>query len=152
VLALIQRVSWARVEVDGKVVGKVDRGLLILLGARDGDDSSQAEYLAEKVAGLRIFNDDAGKMNHSLVEVGGGALVVSQFTLHADERQGRRPSFIAAAKPEAAEKLYQEFIGRLRALGIPTESGIFGAMMQVSLCNDGPVTIMVKSKNEYTSK
>jgi D-tyrosyl-tRNA(Tyr) deacylase len=140
------------VEVDGEVVGKIDRGLLILLGVKEGDDSRQGEYLAGKAAGLRIFNDDQGKMNRSLLEVGGAALVVSQFTLHADERQGRRPSFIAAAGPEVAEQLYKEFIGHLRTLGVPTESGVFGAMMQVSLCNDGPVTIMVKSKNEYTRK
>lgn len=151
-LALIQRVSWVCVEVDSKVVGKIDRGFLIFLAAKEGDDSSQGEYLAGKVAGLRIFNDDEGKMNRSLLEVGGAALVVSQFTLHADERKGRRPSFIAAAGPEVAEQLYEEFIGHLRTLGIPTESGVFGATMQVSLCNDGPVTIMVKSKNEYARK
>jgi len=150
-LALIQRVKWARVEVEGEVVGEISSGLLVLLGAREGDDSAQSEYLANKVANLRIFNDAQGKMNLSLLDVGGSVLVISQFTLHADERKGRRPSFIASAQPAVAEQLYLEFVAHLQALGVNTQSGVFGAMMEVSLCNDGPVTIMVKSKNEYPS-
>lgn len=150
-LALIQRVKWARVEVESEVVGEISSGLLVLLGAREGDDSGQDEFLANKVANLRIFNDAQGKMNLSLLDVGGSVLVISQFTLHADERKGRRPSFIASAQPAVAEQFYLEFVAHLQALGVNTQSGVFGAMMEVSLCNDGPVTIMVKSKNEYPS-
>jgi len=144
--ALLQRVSRASVVVDGETVGAIDRGLLVLLGITHDDAPEQAKWLAEKVAALRIFADAEGKMNRDVSEAGGAVLVVSQFTLYGDARKGRRPSFVAAAAPEKAVPLYEAFINALRALGIPTASGRFGAMMQVELVNDGPVTLMVDSK------
>jgi D-tyrosyl-tRNA(Tyr) deacylase len=148
-IALIQRVSRASVLIKGGVAGEIGDGLCILLGIKEGDDEEEVRYLAGKVANMRIFNDDDGKMNLSVLDVGGSALVVSQFTLHADERKGRRPSFIKSAKPEVAIPLYELFIDELKKSGIHTESGEFGAMMEVELINSGPVTIIAKSKNEY---
>ena len=139
--AVVQRVSSARVEVDGEVTGSIGRGLLVLLGVGQGDTEKQAAWLAEKIAGLRIFEDEAGKMNLSAEEVGGGVLVVSQFTLLADCRKGRRPSFTEAAPPEVAERLYQEFVRRVRECGVRVETGVFQAKMRVHLVNEGPVTI-----------
>lgn len=139
--AVVQRVSSARVEVDGEVTGSIGRGLLVLLGVGQGDTEKQAAWLAEKIAGLRIFEDEAGKMNLSVEEVGGGVLVVSQFTLLADCRKGRRPSFTEAAPPEVAERLYQEFVRRVRECGVRVETGVFQAKMRVHLVNEGPVTI-----------
>jgi len=141
VRAVVQRVSSARVEVDGEVTGSIGRGLLVLLGVGQGDTEKQAAWLAEKIAGLRIFEDEAGKMNLSAEEVGGGVLVVSQFTLLADCRKGRRPSFTEAAPPEVAERLYQEFVRRVRECGVRVETGVFQAKMRVHLVNEGPVTI-----------
>lgn len=147
--AVIQRVSEASVWVDGKVVGDIEVGLLVLLGIREEDTADDCVQLAEKIVGLRIFNDSEAKMNLSLLDVGGEALVVSQFTIHADCRRGRRPSFTRAAKPETAIPLYERFIEELQKKGIRTESGVFGAMMEVGLVNDGPVTIVISSKNEF---
>lgn len=144
--AVVQRVSEARVVVDGEVVGQVGRGLLILLGVKVGDSADDARWLAEKVAGLRIFADEQGKMNRDVAEASGGMLVVSQFTLYGDCRKGKRPSFLDAAPPETAIPLYEAFMDAVRALGIPTAAGRFGAMMQVHLVNDGPVTLIVDSK------
>ena len=141
--ALLQRVAWAKVEVDGERVGETGPGLLILLGVTHGDGPDEVESLARKVSKLRIFNDAEGKMNRSVTDVGGGALVVSQFTLYGDARRGNRPSYIGAAAPEHAEKLYESFIESLKALGLPVASGRFGADMKVSLLNDGPVTILL---------
>lgn len=140
---VIQRVSEASVTVDGAVVGKIDKGLLILLGITHSDGEAEALYLARKIASLRIFEDSDGKMNLSLSEVKGAALAVSQFTLYADMRKGRRPSFIDAARPEQAEPLYRHFCKCLAFEGITVEKGIFQATMQVALVNDGPVTILM---------
>jgi D-aminoacyl-tRNA deacylase len=139
--AVVQRVSSARVEVDGQVTGEIGRGLLVLLGVGQGDTECEAAWLAEKIAGLRIFEDEAGKMNLSVQDIGGAVLIVSQFTLFGDCRRGRRPSFTEAAPPEAADRLYQDFCTRLRAAGIPVATGLFQAHMDVHLVNDGPVTI-----------
>jgi len=141
--AVVQRVSRARVVIDGQTVGEIAGGLLVLLGVTHGDTDEAAAWLADKVIGLRIFNDADGKMNRSVAEVGGGVLVVSQFTLYGDCRKGRRPSFIDAAPPEIAVPLYEAFINAIKALGVPTATGRFGAMMQVELVNDGPVTLIV---------
>lgn len=147
--AVIQRVASARVEVDGKSVGGIGRGLLILLGVEQGDGADDARYLAEKSAQLRIFEDAAGKMNLSLADVGGQALVVSQFTLLADCRKGRRPGFSRAALPEPADILYQQFVALLRERGLTVATGIFQAEMQVHLVNDGPVTLLLDSRKEF---
>ena len=144
--AVVQRVSQARVLIDGALVGQVEQGLLILLGVTHEDTPQAASWLADKIVGLRIFNDADGKMNRSVADVGGGVLVVSQFTLYGDCRKGRRPSFIDAAGPEIAIPLYETFVNAVKALGIPTATGRFGAMMQVELINDGPVTLIVDSK------
>ena len=144
--AVLQRVAGARVLVAGELVGEVGRGLLVLLGVAQGDTPEQARWLADKVVSLRLFGDDAGKMNRDVTEVGGGVLVVSQFTLLGDCRKGRRPSFIGAAPPEVAVPLYEAFIDAVRARGVPTAAGRFGALMQVELVNDGPVTLVVDSK------
>ena len=144
--AVVQRVSSARVEVDGEVTGSIGRGLLVLLGVGQGDTEKQAAWLAEKIAGLRIFEDEAGKMNLSVEEVGGGVLVVSQFTLLADCRKGRRPSFTEAAPPEVADRLYQEFVRRVRECGVRVETGVFQAKMRVHLVNEGPVTVIVETE------
>lgn len=144
--AVVQRVSKASVQVDQEIVGRIDRGLLVLLGITHSDTPGQAQWLAEKIAGLRIFEDDQGKMNRDVTEVQGTILVVSQFTLYGNTQKGRRPSFVEAAPPEIAIPLYEAFINGLRALGIGTETGRFGAMMQVELINEGPVTLILDSK------
>lgn len=142
---VVQRVTGAEVRVDGEVAGRVDGGLCLLVGVRDGDSPDEATWVADKVANLRIFGDDEGKMNRSLVDVGGGALVVSQFTLYGDTRKGRRPSFVDAAKPDVAEPLVEAVCERLRELGVPVEAGVFGASMEVELTNEGPVTLLLES-------
>ena len=142
---VLQRVTRASVTVDDEVVGAIGPGLLILVGVADGDTESQADALAAKVAGLRIFSDADGRFNDSLLDIGGSALVVSQFTLHADVRKGRRPSFTGAARPEVAEPLCDHFADALRRQGIPVETGVFGAMMSVELVNDGPFTVIIDS-------
>lgn len=139
--ALIQRVLQASVSVDGQVVGDIGPGLLVLVCAMQGDGEAQSQWLARKVVNLRIFRDDEGRMNRSLIETGGAALVVSQFTLAADTSRGNRPGFSAAAPPAEGERLYEYFAGRLRAEGIRVETGAFGADMDVALVNQGPVTI-----------
>ena len=144
--ALLQRVSRAEVRVDGGRIGAIDRGLLILLGVGPGDDEAVAGALAAKVAGLRIFADAAGLTNLSIGEVGGAALVVSQFTLYADARKGRRPSFVGAAGAELGERLYESFCDRLAAAGVPVERGRFGAEMGVELVNEGPFTVWLDTK------
>ncbi|MFH1469091.1 MAG: D-aminoacyl-tRNA deacylase [Pseudomonadota bacterium] len=141
--ALVQRVARASVEVEGEPVGAIGTGLLVLLGVAPTDGEPQAAWLARKLAHLRIFRDAEGRMNRSALEVGGHALVVSQFTLYGDCRRGHRPSFIGAAPPEQAEPLYDRFCALLAAEGIPVKRGVFGAMMDVFLLNDGPVTILV---------
>ena len=145
VIALVQRVSSAAVRVDGETVGEVGRGLLVLLGVVAGDTGTEGDWLADKVARLRIFPDDDGRMNRSLVDVGGGALVVSQFTLAGDARKGTRPSYTRAAPPDAAEPLYESFCDALGGeIGRPVARGVFGAKMEVALVNDGPVTLWVE--------
>jgi D-aminoacyl-tRNA deacylase len=143
--AVVQRVSRARVTVNGEVTGEIGRGLLVLLGVTQSDSEAAADYLAEKVVGLRIFEDAEGKMNRSVQEIGGAALVVSQFTLYGDVRRGKRPSFDAAARPELARRLYEYFVETLRGAGVRCETGRFQEMMQVELVNDGPVTILLDS-------
>ena len=143
--AIIQRVSRAEVRVEGAVVGAVGKGLLVLLGVAEGDDDEAARFLADKVAALRIFEDAAGKMNLALAEVGGGVLVVSQFTLLGDLRKGNRPSFTAAAPPERADALYERFCALPREKGLTVATGVFRAHMDVELVNDGPVTVMLDS-------
>lgn len=141
--ACIQRVSQARVVVEGEVTGEIGRGLLVLLGVAAADTDAELTWLADKIAGLRIFDDGEGKMNLSLADVGGGMLVVSQFTLYGDCRKGRRPSFIDAAPPEMAEAMYERFVAQVAKSGIPTATGRFRTMMAVELVNDGPVTIWI---------
>jgi D-tyrosyl-tRNA(Tyr) deacylase len=149
VRAVVQRVSRAQVSVGGEIVGAIERGFVVLLGVADGDTSADAEYLAQKIAGLRVFEDDDGKMNLGLAEVGGRMLVVSQFTLLGDCRKGRRPSFDRAARPEAAEALYREFIARAQEQGVGVATGRFQQMMLVELVNDGPVTLLLDSRREF---
>ena len=141
--AVLQRVRRAKVRVGEEVAGAIGPGLLVLLAVAPTDTPEQARWLADKVVGLRIFNDPEGKMNLALQDVGGGALVVSQFTLYGDCRKGRRPSFIGAAGPDVAVPLYEAFVNAIRALGVPTATGRFGADMQVELVNDGPVTLIL---------
>ncbi|HEV2146627.1 MAG TPA: D-aminoacyl-tRNA deacylase [Longimicrobiaceae bacterium] len=141
---VLQRVSRARVTVEGRVTGEIGRGLLLLAGFTGGDTEDTLRWMAEKVVGLRVFTDAEGKMNLSVDEVDGAVLVVSQFTLYGDARKGRRPSFVDAARPEAAVPLYERFVEMLRAAGRPVETGEFGAMMQVELVNDGPVTLVLE--------
>ncbi len=141
--ACVQRVSEGRVTVDGEVTGQIGLGFVVLLGVGNTDGLEQVQWLADKIVGLRIFEDDAGKMNRSLAEVGGAMLVVSQFTLYGDARRGRRPSFTDAAPPEVAERLYLEFVARVREAGITVATGKFREHMLVSLVNDGPVTIWI---------
>jgi D-tyrosyl-tRNA(Tyr) deacylase len=136
-------VSRADVTVDGEVTGRIDRGLVVLLGVAAQDGTAEVDWLAEKIVGLRIFEDEAGKMNRSLAEAGGAMLVVSQFTLYGDCRKGRRPSFTAAGPPELAERLYTAFVERVRSLGIDVATGRFREHMQVSLVNHGPVTLWI---------
>lgn len=142
---VVQRVAHAEVEVDGAIVGRIGRGLLALVGVTHGDTDADADFVAEKVSNLRIFNDDAGKMNLSLLDVGGSLLAVSQFTLYGDCRKGRRPSFDAAAPAIQARDLYERYVLASRRLGLTVETGIFQADMKVSLLNDGPVTLIVES-------
>ena len=142
--AVLQRVSQASVKVEGSIVAEIGPGLLILLGIGPEDDLEFAYALADKIVNLRIFEDDGGKMNLSILDSGGSAIVVSQFTLYADTSRGRRPSFINAAKPDQAEPLVEAFAERMRATGIPTKTGVFGALMEVALVNDGPVTIVME--------
>lgn len=144
--AVVQRVSSARVEVEGETTGQIARGLLVLLGVAREDEDKDAAWMAEKIVGLRIFGDDEGKMNRSLLDVEGALLAVSQFTLLGDARKGRRPSFIAAAAPDRAVELYGLFVSKTRALGARTETGKFQAHMDVHLVNDGPVTILLDSR------
>lgn len=141
---LIQRVSRAEVRVDGRVTGRIGTGLLLLVGFTHADTDARSEWMADKIVGLRLFGDAAGKMNLALADVGGSVLVVSQFTLYGDAAKGRRPSFIDAARPDAAIPLYERFVALLRDRALPVETGEFGAMMDVELVNDGPVTLWLE--------
>lgn len=147
--AVIQRVNEASVTVDQQTVGAIGQGLMVLLGVAQGDTSQEAKALAEKTAGLRIFEDDAGKMNRSVEEIGGSLLVVSQFTLLGDCRKGRRPGFTDAASPELADQLYEEYVAALRSRGVNVATGVFRADMQVALVNDGPVTMLLDSRKQF---
>ena len=147
--AVIQRVKRCRVSVGGETVGEIGPGLLVLLGIAQSDTPAAADYLADKVAGLRIFEDAEGKMNLAAADVGGAVLVVSQFTLYGDVRRGKRPSFDAAARPERARPLYEHFVARLRAAGLRCQTGRFQEMMEVELVNDGPVTILLDSEKAF---
>ncbi|HEY6248558.1 MAG TPA: D-aminoacyl-tRNA deacylase [Candidatus Angelobacter sp.] len=147
--AVVQRVSRCRVTVDGKIVGEIGGGLLVLLGVGKDDTEAAAAYLAEKIISLRIFDDDAGRMNLSVLDKRGQVLVVSQFTLYGDVRRGKRPSFDAAARPEEARRLYESLVDKIRAAGLRCETGEFQAMMDVELVNDGPVTIMLDSEKSF---
>ncbi|MBN2129211.1 MAG: D-tyrosyl-tRNA(Tyr) deacylase [Sedimentisphaerales bacterium] len=147
--AVIQRVSQAKVQVEDEVVGQVARGLLVYLGVGKGDGEKDAEFMAEKLANLRIFADDAGKMNRSVIDVGGAVLLVSNFTLHGDCRKGRRPSFDAAGAPERAERLYERVAERIAQQGAPVQTGAFGAHMQVTSTNDGPVTFLLDTTKPF---
>jgi D-tyrosyl-tRNA(Tyr) deacylase len=147
--AAVQRVSRAKVTVSGEVTGEIGHGLLVLLGVGVGDTRGDAEYLAEKIAGLRVFEDAGGKMNLSVAEISGSVLAVSQFTLYADVRRGKRPSFDAAAPPQEARELYEYFVEKIRATGLRCETGRFQEMMQVELANEGPVTILLDSKKTF---
>ena len=147
--AVVQRVQRARVTVSGETTGEIAQGLLVLLGVGQNDTGAAADYLADKIAGLRIFEDEAGHMNRSVGEIGGAMLVVSQFTLFGDVRRGKRPSFDAAARPELARRLYEYFVDKLRATGLRCETGRFQEMMQVELVSDGPVTILLDSAKGF---
>ena len=147
--AVVQRVSRASVKVNGEVTGQIADGLLVLLGVGQEDNESDAAYLAQKVTGLRIFEDDAGKMNRSVTDIDGAVLAVSQFTLFGDVRKGKRPSFDEAARPERARELYEYFVASVRGLGLRCESGRFQEMMEVELVNQGPVTILLDSKKLF---
>jgi D-tyrosyl-tRNA(Tyr) deacylase len=149
VRAVVQRVREASVRVDDEVVGAIGAGLVVLLGVGQGDAEADADYLADKVLNLRVFPDEAGQMNRSVLDVEGGLLVVSQFTLLGDARRGRRPSYIEAASPEEANRLYEHFVSRLRPSGLPVATGVFRAMMDVSLVNQGPVTILLDSRKLF---
>ena len=146
-IAVIQRAKSGSVTVDGKIIGKIDHGFVILLGVTDTDEESDADYLTDKISNLRVFNDENEKMNLSIQDVNGSVLVISQFTLCGDTRKGRRPSFIHAAPPEKGNALYEYFMDQLKTKGVPVESGEFGAMMDVALVNDGPVTFVLDSKS-----
>lgn len=146
--ALVQRVSSAEVKVEGETAGSIGRGLLVLAGFRNEDTPEDLDWMTEKLTGLRIFSDDNGNMNLSLKDTGGEMLVVSQFTLHADTRKGKRPSFVKAADPATANILYRLFIQKVREAGVHVSEGVFGAMMEVGLVNSGPVTVMVDSPSE----
>jgi len=147
--AVVQRVSRCRVTVDDRVTGEIGAGLLVLLGVSKTDSEAAADYLAEKIIGLRIFENPEGKMNLAIQEAGGAMLVVSQFTLYGDVRRGKRPSFDAAARPEDAKRLYEYFVGKIRAAGLRCETGEFQAMMEVELVNSGPVTILLDSEKAF---
>lgn len=141
---VVQRVSRASVTIDGKTVGTIGVGLVVLVGFTSGDDQARIEWMADKIVGLRVFQDDDDKMNRSIVDVGGAVLVVSQFTLYGNVSKGRRPSFVDAARPEEAIPLYETFVAALRERDVPVESGVFGTMMEVDLVNDGPVTLVIE--------
>lgn len=147
--SVVQRVKYASVKVDNKVIGEIDHGIMLLLGVEENDEEKDLEYMVDKVVNLRIFEDEDGKMNKSLIDINGSILVVSQFTLLGDARKGRRPSFTQAARPEKAIPYYENFIKRLKDKGIKTEVGEFGADMEVLICNDGPVTILLDSKKLF---
>ena len=147
--ACVQRVSQAEVTIAGESVGRIERGLVVLLGVVAGDGPDDVDYLVEKIAGLRVFEDEDGKMNRELAEIGGGMLVVSQFTLAGDCRRGKRPSFTDAAAPEIAVALYESFVAKVAARGIPTATGRFRENMQVALVNDGPVTLLLDSRKLF---
>jgi D-tyrosyl-tRNA(Tyr) deacylase len=146
--AVVQRVTYSRVDVDGTVAGQIDHGLLVLLGVARGDAASDADHLAAKIVQLRIFSDQEGKMNRSLLDTGGAMLAVSQFTLYGDTRKGRRPSFDAAAPPGQARELYERFVAAVRSAGVRCETGVFQAHMTVTLVNDGPVTLILESPTQ----
>ena len=143
--AVVQRVRWAEVEVDGRIVGRIEQGALVLLGVHHADTEADARWLAQKLAHLRFFEDEAGKLNRSILDIGGAMLVVSNFTLHGDCRKGRRPSFAESAPYEHGETLYRQFCDYLRAEGVSVQTGVYGAEMQVRLQNDGPVTLIVET-------
>lgn len=143
---ILQRSKQASVTVDGQITGAIDKGYVLLVGVTHSDTEDDIAYVAKKIADLRIWEDDEGKMNRSILEVGGDVLSISQFTLYADTRKGKRPSFVEAARPEQAEPLWNAFNEQLKAHGLHVETGVFGAMMDVSLINDGPVTITIESK------
>ncbi|MGL4980714.1 MAG: D-aminoacyl-tRNA deacylase [Fusobacteriaceae bacterium] len=145
--AVVQRVKFASVTVDGEVVGKINEGFLVLLGIKDGDTEKELDWISSKISGLRVFEDENGKMNRELKDINGSILVVSQFTLYGDCVKGKRPSFSLAAKPDLAIPLYERFKSNIEKLGIPLESGIFGADMKVELLNDGPVTLIIDTKD-----
>jgi D-tyrosyl-tRNA(Tyr) deacylase len=146
--AVVQRVTKASVAINGNVVGEINKGLVILLGVKNGDNETDAKFIADKCVNLRIFADEAGKFNLSALEIGGELLAISQFTLYGDARKGRRPSFVEAAPPEISEPLYQKFVSYLKASGLKVATGEFGAMMLVEIHNDGPVTIILESKEK----
>ena len=147
--AVIQRVEKASVSVEGEIKGQIGAGFLVLIGVEEGDGDVDFKYIADKVPNLRVFEDEQGKMNRSLLDVGGEVLAVSQFTLLGDARGGRRPSFIAAARPDTADPMYERLVAEWRARGIRVETGVFGAHMKVSLVNDGPVTILLDSRRRF---
>jgi D-aminoacyl-tRNA deacylase len=147
--AVIQRVSRAKVQVEEQITGQIGMGLLILLGVGNGDSTKEADYLLEKIVNLRIFEDTAGKLNLSLLDIHGELMIISQFTLYADCRKGRRPSFTDAATPDAAKALYEYFLEKARLTGLPVASGVFQAMMEVELINSGPVTILLDSSRNF---
>ena len=147
--AVVQRVLNANVKVNEKTVGEIEKGLLVFLGIGNDDDNKDLGYMVDKILGLRIFEDNDNKMNLSLLDIKGEILVVSQFTLYGDVRKGRRPSFIDSAKPDIAEKMYNQFINKCEQKGVKTEKGVFGANMKVELVNDGPVTILIDSKKIF---
>ena len=147
--AVVQRVTEASVTVEGRVVGRIGAGLLVLIGVGQDDADADADYLAEKIAHLRIFADAAGQMNRSVLDLSGAVLVVSQFTLYGDSRRGRRPGYSAAAAPEEANRLYEYFVGRVRATGLAVETGVFRAMMDIALVNQGPVTLLLDSRKGF---
>lgn len=147
--AVVQRVSRGQVSVEGEIVGRIGKGYVVLLGVSKGDTPEAADYMADKIAGLRVFEDEAGKLNRSILEAGGAVLAVSQFTLYGDVRRGRRPGFDMAARPELADPLYQRFVAKLRELGLTVETGRFQTHMEVELVNDGPVTILVDSDKTF---
>jgi D-tyrosyl-tRNA(Tyr) deacylase len=149
VRAVVQRVAEASVRVEGEAVGRIGPGLVVLLGVAVGDAERDADYLADKVLNLRVFPDEAGQMNRSVLDIGGGLLVVSQFTLLGDARKGRRPSYIDAAAPEEASRLYAYFVEQLRPSGLPVATGVFRAMMDVALVNQGPVTVLLDSRKLF---
>ena len=146
-IAVLQRVTSGNVTIDGRLAGKIDQGLVVLLGVMRDDAENDADFLVKKIAGLRIFNDKNGKLNLSIKDIHGAALVVSQFTLCADTHKGRRPSFVRAAPPEKGSTLYEDFMKKLEVQGVPVQSGEFGAMMNVNIQNDGPVTIVLNSRD-----